>query len=86
MGEISDYYHDKALEAEAKIEYYIEDIKEAYQKGILKWQTKNGNKILIQTMTTDHIKNCIKFIQRENDINNYTEAIIDILNQELNKR
>lgn len=27
------------------------------------WKTKNGNKIKIKDMTTEHIKNCIKAIQ-----------------------
>lgn len=29
------------------------------------WTTKNGDKILIKDMTTQHIKNCIKAIEEE---------------------
>ena len=31
--------------------------------NIEKWTTKNGEKILIKDMTTQHIKNCIKAIE-----------------------
>ena len=32
--------------------------------GMLKyWETKDGNKILIKDMTTNHIKNCIKALE-----------------------
>lgn len=29
------------------------------------WKTKNGDKILIKDMTTEHIKNCIKALEEE---------------------
>lgn len=29
------------------------------------WETKNGEKIHIKDMTTEHIKNCIKAIQED---------------------
>ncbi len=32
---------------------------------ITKWTTKNGDKIEIKDMTTQHIKNCIKAIKEE---------------------
>ena len=34
------------------------------------WTMKNGSKIAIKAMTTEHIKNCIKMVERNIDAQN----------------
>lgn len=65
------------------------------------WTTKNGDKMLIKDMTTQHIKNCIKAIEEERiqvgmlisdedgiggDFIDYSEDYIEAFERELEKR
>jgi len=34
------------------------------------WTMKNGTKIRIKDMSTEHIKNCIKMVERDIDVRN----------------
>ena len=90
MGEIADYYFDMALKEEYELEIDAERVYDAYEKGTLVWKTRGGRKILVNDMSTQHIKNVISFLIKNNS--DYSlpspllSAVIDVFNKELKKR
>lgn len=72
MGEMADYYMDKALDAEweqhEKDQYYNgihhSQILSTYLKGELYWNSKDGTTTLIQNLSDNHLINLIAYIDR----------------------
>lgn len=72
MGEIAEWMYNEALKQEAEInhenaevKWAIDNINMEYNRGVLKWETKDGNKININDMTDKHIMNTIDFLKRK---------------------
>lgn len=89
MGEMADYYAALSMQAEfdgdAFNGYYYNHIWTDYQKGKLKWATKDGQEILIKHMLDNHLVNTKKYLEGLPS----TEAInewIDAFNVEIEKR
>jgi hypothetical protein len=89
MGEMADYYADLAMQHEYDEDVfngeYYETIWTDYQKGKLKWTTKDGREFLIKDMLDSHVVNTKNWLKRLPS----TEAInewIDVFNAEIEKR
>lgn len=81
MGDMADYYIDQQMNAEFDLS---EEICENYLEGL--WQTKEGEKIKICDMETDHIRNTINFIDREGFLDDLGQDYIKLFKIELEKR
>lgn len=58
MGEMADYYSKDLM--------YDIDLTPNYDEYDFKvWKTKDGQRIPINKMDTDHIKNCINFLSKD---------------------
>lgn len=81
-----EFKHKEDLEFEYKIERYaIDNINKKYSNNILTWTTIDKRNILIQEMTSNHITNCIKMLEREG-LNPIRSCWVDVFNYELKKR
>lgn len=96
MGDMADDAMFDSLQYELEQEFKLEEtirkakeIKEYYSYGILKWETKIFEEILLQDMTDQHIKNCHSRLIRMEDVygeNEIRSAWIFVLNCEIIKR
>ena len=57
-----------------------------YECGILNWETKAGQEILVQDMLDIHIENTLKFFEKKSKKGILTEAWHEILTREFAKR
>jgi len=59
MGDIADYYRDQEEYSYPTMSPFIRRI-----VSYTHWEQKDGTKILLTSMTTSHLKNCILMIDR----------------------
>jgi len=84
--ELEDIDHDMFLNDLRAIEKQaiaVRDTWESYNNGTLKWTTKDNQHILIQEMSTIHIQNSIRYLERQDK---GTSTSANILRAELGKR
>lgn len=82
MGEMADEHSDLSYIIE---DYYGEDsIYDDFEKDI--WTTKKYQKIKLSKMGTDHIKNCINYINNGHSVFGLGDKWLPKLEAELAKR
>lgn len=93
MGEIADWYEDIALSRELEYHFLQDELKQkaekllvSYSKNKAKWETKNGEKILVEKMEDSHIKNCLNLLALQSEKSPLTNAWISIFKLEIKKR
>ena len=94
MGEIADWMHDQVVWNEVEHKHIrieerwaIQDIKERYNSGVLKWRTKAGETINVNQMTKQHIKNTINVLKRRGSrFTDLQKCWIEIFELELERR
>lgn len=92
MGDMADYYMDLAMQQDAEFEaerYHIqrrvEQMEKQYMMGVLKWNTQSQGKIMVTSMTKEHLENTIAFIKKGNN-EEVSQKWIELLGYELEKR
>lgn len=92
MGDMADYYMDLAMQQDAELEaerYHIqrrvEQMEKDYMMGVLKWNSLSG-KIMVTSMTKEHLENSIKFINKAHHNEEISQKWIELLGYELEKR
>ena len=72
MGDIADYYMDRAMEQDARMEAdrhfereAVEDMGKSYMMGSLKWPTQFDGEILLSKMSGNHLINCVDFLKNK---------------------
>jgi len=64
---------------------YAKKLEENYKLGILRWTTREGEGILLQKMTDEHVMNTIEFLKKK-DKNEIRNKWIQLLEYEFEKR
>lgn len=92
MGDMADYYMDLAMQqdAEFEAEYHhihkrVEQMEKDYMMGVLKWNTQSHGKIMVTSMTKEHLENAIAFLKRGGS-EEFGQKWIELLGYELEKR
>ena len=90
MGDMADDWSDRCKLNEAmqyeRLEKYAQENWNKYQKKILKWNTKDGDGIYVHLMTTSHVANTKKLLERNKEPNPVQRKWIEIFRIELIKR
>lgn len=81
MSEAEDII-DRAIDEHLYLREFKQKQINAYNNKALYWTTKEGQRMLIQDMSTRHIKNCINFLLRKNS----NHIMIEIFSIELENR
>lgn len=71
----------EAIERSERIEM---EARQNLEKGM--WVTKEGEALQIQKMTSSHIQNCIKFIERSSDDTGVGKEYVKAFKAELKRR
>jgi|AntDeeMinimDraft_6_1070357.scaffolds.fasta_scaffold26126_3 rRNA maturation endonuclease Nob1 len=87
MGDMADYYADLALNSQFDTSKMAKEAYDNYERGLLTWKTKSGEGIKVTEMSNKHLQNSINMlIRKHEDMDEVTEATIDILKRELKSR
>lgn len=74
------------FDLEQKIEDKYKETKEYVKENFYMWTSKDGNKIHINDMTTEHIKNILKLLHKKKLSGNETGLWILSFQEELHRR
>ena len=92
MGDIADYYMPEMMLESMREEYerkklddYLNELERKYSLGALKWIKKDGEEILIQKMSQEHVMNTIEFLKKKKKTES-RDKWIELLWYEFEKR
>ena len=92
MGDMADWHMEEMMledfreELERRdIDEKLKELEEYYKLGILRWVTKEGEQILLQKMTDEHVMNTIEFLKKK-DKSEIRNKWIQLLGYEFEKR
>lgn len=85
---MADYYMQQQIWETPNVTDFYEpqaDLHTLYRAKKLHWETRDGERILVQDMSDAHIHNCIKMIKRR-PLTTKTKTVIEIFELELRTR